>query len=70
MSPTRFEYSKLGLELVSLEENLSHVPKKPYMVEENKNAEAKYFINLLLEKALVRQRDEMMENFLTSFNAF
>jgi hypothetical protein len=63
MSPTRSEYRKLGLELVSLEENLSRTPKKPSMAEEKKNDGAKYSINLLLEKALTRQRDEMMENF-------
>jgi hypothetical protein len=33
----RSEYSKLGLELVSLEENLSLTPKKPSMAEEKKN---------------------------------
>jgi hypothetical protein len=33
MSLMRSEYSKLGLELVSLEENFSHTPKKPSMVE-------------------------------------
>jgi hypothetical protein len=63
MSPTRSEYRKLGLELVSLEENFSHMPKKPSMVEENKNDRADDSINLLLEQALMRQRDEMMENF-------
>jgi hypothetical protein len=63
MSPTRSEYRKLGLELVSLEDNLSHMPKKPSMVEENKNDRADDSINLLLEQALTRQRDEMMENF-------
>jgi hypothetical protein len=63
MSPTRSEYSKLGLELVSLEENLSHTPKKPSMAEEKKNDGAEDSINLLLEQALTRQRDEMMENF-------
>jgi hypothetical protein len=63
MSPTRSEYRKLGLELVSLEENLSHTPKKPSMVEEKKNDGADDSINLLLEQALTRQRDEMMENF-------
>jgi hypothetical protein len=63
MSPTRSEYSKLGLELVSLEENHSRTPKKPSMVEEKKNDRAKDSINMLLEKALTRQRDEMMENF-------
>jgi hypothetical protein len=33
------------------------------MVEENKNDRAEDSINLLLEQALMRQRDEMMENF-------
>jgi hypothetical protein len=63
MSPTRSEYRKLGLELVSLEDNRSHTPKKPLMVEEKKNDGADDPINLLLEQALTRQRDEMMENF-------
>jgi hypothetical protein len=63
MSPTRSEYRKLGLELVSLEYNLSRMPKKPSMVEEKKNDGADDPINLLLEQALTRQRDEMMENF-------
>ena len=63
MSPTRSEYSKLGLELVSLEENHSRTPKKPSMAEEKKNDGADDPISLLLEQALTRQRDEMMENF-------
>jgi hypothetical protein len=63
MSPTRFEYRKLGLKLVSLEENISCMPKKPSMAEEKKNDGADDSINLLLEQALTRQRDEMMENF-------
>ena len=63
MSPTRSEYRKLGLDLVSLEDNLSHTPKKPCTEEENKNDGADDSINLLLEQALTRQRDEMMENF-------
>jgi hypothetical protein len=63
MSPTRSEYRKLGLELVSLEYNLSRTPKKPSMAEEKKNDGADDPINLLLEQALTRQRDEMMENF-------
>jgi hypothetical protein len=33
------------------------------MVEEKKNNGADDSINLLLEQALTRQRDEMMENF-------
>jgi hypothetical protein len=63
MSPTRSEYRKLGLELVSLEDNHSRTPKKPSMAEEKKNDGADDPINLLLEQALTRQRDEMMENF-------
>jgi hypothetical protein len=70
MSPTRSKYSKLGLELVSLECNISRTSNKPSMVEENKNDNANDSINLLLEQDLMRQRDEMMENFPTSFNAY
>jgi hypothetical protein len=63
MFPMRSEYKNLGLNLVSLEDNQYHTPKKPSMVEENKNDGAEDSINLLLEKSLTRQRDEMMENF-------
>ena len=63
MSPTRSEYSKLGLEIVALKDNRSLTPKKPSMAEEKKNDGADDPISLLLEQALTRQRDEMMENF-------
>jgi hypothetical protein len=63
MSPTRSEYRKLGLKLVSIEGNHSHTPKKPSMAEEKKNDGADDPISLLLEQAFTRQRDEMMENF-------
>jgi hypothetical protein len=63
MSPTRSKYSKLSLEICSLEENPSRIPKKPSMAEENKNDGTYDPINMLLEQALTRQRDEMMENF-------
>jgi len=63
MSPTMSEYRKLGIDLVSLEEKHSRTPKKPSMVEEKKNDGADDPIGLLLEQALTRQRDEMMENF-------
>jgi hypothetical protein len=36
MSPTNYEYRKLGLKIVSLEHNLSRTPKKPSMVKEKK----------------------------------
>jgi hypothetical protein len=48
----RSEYRNLGIKLVSLEENLSHTPKKPSMVEEMKNDGAEDSINLFLEQAL------------------
>jgi hypothetical protein len=54
MSPTMSKYSNLGLQLVSLEDNHSHMPKKPSMVEEKKNDGADDPINLLLEQALTR----------------
>jgi hypothetical protein len=63
MSPMGSEYSKLGLEFVSLEDNRSRTPKKPSMAEEKKIDVADDPISLLLEQALTRQRDEMMENF-------
>jgi hypothetical protein len=63
MSLTRSEYRKLGLELVSLEYNCSRTPMKPSMAKEKKNDGANDSINLLLEQDLMRQRDEMMENF-------
>jgi hypothetical protein len=63
MSPTRSEYSNLGLELVSLEDNCSLTPKKPPIAEEKKNDEVDDLISLLLEQALTQQRDEMMEIF-------
>ena len=54
MSLMRSKYRNLGLELVSLEENFSHTPKKPSMEEENKNEGAKDSINLFIDQALVR----------------
>jgi hypothetical protein len=38
------------------------MPNKPSTVEENKNDGVEDFINMLLEQALTRQRDKMMEN--------
>jgi len=67
MSLMRSEYSRLDLDLVSLEDNHSCTPKKPSMAEENKNDGADDPINLLLEQALMRQREKMMENFSLIF---
>ena len=63
MSLMRSEYRNLGLELVSLEDSRSRTPKKASMVEEKKNDGADDPISLLLEQALSRQTDKMMDNF-------
>jgi hypothetical protein len=62
MSLTRSKYSKLGLELVSLEENHSHTQENLHGGRKENNR-TKDSINLFLEQALMRQMDEMMENF-------
>jgi hypothetical protein len=63
MSSTRPMYIKLGVEIIYLEENSSCTPKKPSTVEEKKRDGVEDSINLFLEQALTRQRDEMMEIF-------
>jgi hypothetical protein len=54
MSSMRYAYSKLGLKFFSVEENRSHTPKKPFMVEEAKNGGAEDSTNMFLKKALTR----------------
>jgi hypothetical protein len=63
MSPTRSGYRELGLELFSLEDNCSHQPKQPPMVEEKRDGGVEYPIKLFLSKAIAQQRNEMLENF-------
>jgi hypothetical protein len=55
---------KLGLKLVSLEENFSCTPKKPSMEGYNKYDETIYPFKILLEESLKQQRNEMMVNFV------
>jgi hypothetical protein len=62
-SLTSSGYRYLGLELFSLEENLSHYPKKPPMVEEKRDDRAGNPFKILLEESLMRQRNEMMDKF-------
>ena len=64
MSPTRSEYKELGLELVSLEDNSSHTPKRPLMEGEKKDDRIGDPFKLLIEKSLIQQRNEMMDNFM------
>jgi hypothetical protein len=63
MSPTRSEYKELGLELVSLENKNSHMPKRPHMVGEKKDYGIGDPFKLLIEEALTQQRNEMMDSF-------
>ena len=56
-------YRDLGLELVSLEDNHSRYPKWPPMAKEKRDGRARDPFKTLLEEALVRQRNKMMDNF-------
>jgi hypothetical protein len=63
MSPTRSGYKELGLELVSLEEKNSRMPKRPLMEEEKKDNGTGDPFKMLLEESLMQQRNEMMDSF-------
>jgi hypothetical protein len=63
MSPTRSEYKELGLELVSLEDRSSRMPKRPPMVGEKKYDGTGDPFKLLIEESLTQQRNEMMDSF-------
>jgi hypothetical protein len=63
MSPTRSGYKELGLELVSLEEKISRMPKRPLMEGENKDDGTRDPFKMLLKESLMQQRNEMMDSF-------
>jgi hypothetical protein len=64
MSPTRSEYKEMGLELVYLEDKISRTPKQPLMVGEKKYEGTGYPFKLLIEEALMQQRNDMMDSFM------
>jgi hypothetical protein len=64
MSPTRSGYKELGLKLVSLEKKISHIPKRPLMVGENKDDGIGNPFKMLLEESLMQQRNKMMDSFV------
>jgi hypothetical protein len=64
MSPTRSEYKDLGLELVSLEEKISRTPKRPLMEGENKDDRIGDPFKMLIEEALMQERNKMIDNFV------
>jgi len=57
MAPTRWGYKELGLELVE------SLQDQPPMVEEKKDEGVEDIFKILLKEGLVRQRNEMMDNF-------
>jgi hypothetical protein len=63
MSPTRSEYKELGLELVSLEDQISRTPKRPLMAGEKKYDGTGDPFKMFLEESLTQQRNEMMDSF-------
>ena len=63
MSPTRLEYKELGLNLVEPLQDQPRKPRRLPMGEKNKDDGAGYPIKILLEEALKKQRNAMMDNF-------
>jgi hypothetical protein len=63
MSPTRSGYKKLGLEPIKPLQDRSRRARQQPMGDENKYDGAGDPIKMLLEEALTRQRNEMMDNF-------
>jgi hypothetical protein len=63
MSSTRLGYKELGLELVSLEDKISRMPKRPLMAGENKDDGTGDPFKMFLEEAIMQQRNEMMDSF-------
>ena len=63
MSPTRSRYKELGLDLVKPLQDQPHKSRQMPMGDEKKYEGAGYPIKILLEKALEKQRNRMMDNF-------
>jgi hypothetical protein len=63
MSPTRSGYKELGLDLVEPLQDQPRKPRRPPMGDEKKDEGAGDPIKILLEEALEKQRNAMMDNF-------
>ena len=59
----RSRYKDLGLDLVEPLQDQPHKPSRPPMAEEKKDEGAGDPIKILLEEALEKQRNTMMDNF-------
>jgi hypothetical protein len=53
----RLGYKELGLELVSLEEKISRMHRRPLMVRKKKDDKTRDPFKMLLEEALTQQRN-------------
>ena len=63
MSPTRSRYKELGLDPLSLEDKISRMPNRPFMVGENKDDRTRDPFKLLIEESLMQKRNKMMDSF-------
>ena len=54
----------MGIELVCLEEKISHTPKRTIMAGEKKDDRTRDPFKMLLEESLTLQRNEMMDSFV------
>ena len=63
MSPTRSGYKELGLDLVEPLQDQPHKLRRTPMGDKKKDEGAGYPIKILLEEALAKQRNGMMDNF-------
>ena len=63
MSPTRAGYKELGLDLVKPLQDQLRKSRWPPMGDKNKDEGAEDPIKMLLEEALEKQRNAMMNNF-------
>ena len=59
----RLGYNELGLDLVEPLQDQPQKPQCPPLVEENKYEGGGYLIKILLEEALKKQRNVMMDKF-------
>ena len=64
MSPTKVGYKYLGLDLVEPLQDQPHKSRRPPMGDEKKYEGIEYTIKILLEEALEKQRNAMMDNFV------
>ena len=63
MSPTRLGYKELGFDLVEPLQDQPRKPRQPPMAKEKKDEGAGDPIKILLEEALEKQSNVMMDNF-------